>query len=160
MLILYIYTLYNVHSKTMISNMFFTVFDMDTTFLCGSMEYPLKPFKWLGWVGRWGQIFFLDLTFLRLLLDNVQCALYNSTIDTIEYLIIALYVKNVVGMSQLFSSTYSAKFHVSLDFISIISNPSWNHHQWKTCQFGVFGVLVVLVVIASYTSKNRFTLKF
>ena len=38
-------------------------------------------------------------------------------------------VKNVIGLSQLFSSTYSAKFHVSLNFISNISNPSWNPHQ-------------------------------
>ena len=55
------------------------------------------------------------------------------------------YVKNVIGLSLLFSSTYSAKFHVSLNFISNISNPSWNPHQWKTCPFG--GLKQTLIIL-------------
>ena len=53
---------------------------------------------------------------------------HNQSKDQVSNIIFQ-YVKNVVGLSQLFSSTYSAKFHVSLSFISNISNPSWNPHQ-------------------------------
>ena len=53
---------------------------------------------------------------------------HNQSKDQVSNIIFQ-YVKNVVGLSQLFSSTYSAKFHVSLNFITNISNPSWNPHQ-------------------------------